>query len=193
MSVPAKEIAVKTRDLVCQNFHKPKRIKGKSPAARLKTRVPAGKAATGPPLTPLFGGHGLKAMDFIKDFNEKTGTLFKPGVELRVRVWAYRDRSFESFIAAPSTTWLMKTALNIEKFGADNSEIPRVITPQMCYHIAELIRPADDETGIVNWTRKVAGVARSMGIVVVDKDTEVQTEVVESSLHQEDADDWIFK
>ena len=57
----------------------------------------------------------------------------------------------------------------------------------------QLIRPADDETGIVNWTRKVAGVARSMGIVVVDKDTEVQTEVVESSLHQEDADDWIFK
>mmetsp|Transcript_17872 Transcript_17872/g.31706 ORF Transcript_17872/g.31706 Transcript_17872/m.31706 type:complete len:192 (-) Transcript_17872:885-1460(-) len=189
----AKELAEKTAELCVREFKRPHRRLGKGVVSRLKLRVASGKATTGPPLSPIFGAAGLKAMDFIKPFNDRSAPIFKPGVELRVKVWSYPDRTFDTFILPPNTTWFLKKACGIEKFTGNHNEIQGVITPQMCYHIAEFVRPITDDRSLARWTAIIAGVARSMAIQVVDKDTEVKVEKVEIRHQVTDADDWIFR
>eukprot|EP00668_Euglena_longa_P011325 GGOE01013719.1.p2 GENE.GGOE01013719.1~~GGOE01013719.1.p2 ORF type:complete len:192 (-),score=64.92 GGOE01013719.1:173-748(-) len=191
--MPGEVVAKNLPELCAAAFKAPHKTRGKRIVARLKLWIAAGKAATGPPISPVFGSAGLKPMEFIKAYNEKTASTFKPGVELRVRVWVYPDKTMNWWILPPRTKWFFMKALDAEMFPGKHSEINRVITPQMCYHIAEFIRPPDSDEDIVSWTRKVAGVARSCAIQVVDFDTPVKTEQIVVKKETEDADDWIFK
>eukprot|EP00996_Jenningsia_fusiforme_P003860 NODE_4661_length_778_cov_24.021948_g4317_i0.p1 GENE.NODE_4661_length_778_cov_24.021948_g4317_i0~~NODE_4661_length_778_cov_24.021948_g4317_i0.p1 ORF type:complete len:196 (+),score=43.76 NODE_4661_length_778_cov_24.021948_g4317_i0:140-727(+) len=186
----ARALAAQTRALVEQNFLRPKSTKGKQLKGRLKFRIQAGKAATGPPIGPVFGSAGLKAADFARAFNDKTSALIKPHVELRVKVYHYSDRTYDTFLLPPSTRWFIEQVTKITKFQPDSKRLSGVITPQMLYHIAEFVRPVGDPHSQVEWTFVLAKVAKDMGVMVVDQDTEVKVEV--PVVEEKSDDDWML-
>lgn len=55
--------------------------------------VPAGKASAQPPVGPVLGSNGVKAIDFAKQFNARTAHV-APDVPLPVKVYIAGDRSF---------------------------------------------------------------------------------------------------
>jgi large subunit ribosomal protein L11 len=189
----AAELTKKMLELSATAFKLPKKVRSKKPVARLKLYLVAGKATAGPPIGPVFSSAGVKPIEFVRAFNDRTASVFKPGTELRVRVWVYADKTLDWWILPPhSHTFLMK-ALDIDTFATGHTEYVRVVTPQMCYHIAEFLRPANDERDLGYWTGRVAGFARSCGVLVVDHDTEVRTETIEVKRPTTEKDEWIFK
>lgn len=115
--------------------------------SKLRTHIPAGMAAAGPPLGPMLGqvqilkrtikwylyGHFLKFTHkcnvmlqrniniaaFCKDFNERTANI-KPGIPLPTRVKVNPDRSYQLTIHQPPASYFLMQAAGVNK-GAMNS------------------------------------------------------------------------
>lgn len=102
----------------------------------LRTNIPAGMAAAGPPLGPMLGQviinisfillfylllcfqRGLNIAAFCKDFNEKTSEI-KEGIPLPCRVFINPDRSYEMIINKPPTVYFLKQAAGIDRAAMD--------------------------------------------------------------------------
>ena len=69
--------------------------------ARIKFRIPAGKATPAPPVGSMLGQHGVNMMEFINPFNEQTRPL--GDVIVPVKVTIYEDRTFSFVVKTPST------------------------------------------------------------------------------------------
>lgn len=78
----------------------------------VKLLVPAGKASAQPPVGPALGAKGVKAMDFSKQFNERTAHL-EPGLPTPAVVTINSDRTFSFEIKTPPTSLLLKRAAGI--------------------------------------------------------------------------------
>src|SRR5690349_14079097 len=81
--------------------------------AKIKFRVPAGKATPAPPVGSSLGQHGVNMMDFINPFNEQTKGL--GDVMVPVEITVYEDRSFSFITKTPATAMLIKKAAGLEK------------------------------------------------------------------------------
>ncbi len=133
--------------------------------ARIKFRVPAGKATPAPPVGSILGQHGVNMMEFINPFNEQTKEL--GDVMVPVEVTIYEDRSFTFTTKTPPTAGLILKAVGIEKgSGAPNKTKVATLTRQQVEEIAAIKAPDINANDPAAAAKIVAGTARSMGIEV---------------------------
>lgn len=71
-------------------------------------------AKLGPPVGPILGQAKIKVKDFCTSFNEST-LKFKVGLPLKVIVYVYKNDSFNYQIKPPSTTFLIKNIVRLNK------------------------------------------------------------------------------
>jgi len=139
--------------------------------ATIKLYCPAGQANPAPPVGPALGQHGVKIMDFCKQFNEKTKG--REGLILPVVITVYEDRTFAFIIKSPPSSVLLKRACGIAKAsGVPNKEKVGSVTKAQVKEIAQIKLNDLNTSDMEQAVKIVEGTARSMGIDVVEKKIE---------------------
>jgi len=131
----------------------------------VKLQIDAGKATPAPPVGPALGQYGIKMMEFIKSYNEKTAA--QTGTIIPVEITVYEDRSFTYVLKTPPAAELLKKAAGVEKgSGVPNREKVGKVSRAKVKEIAEL-KMVDLNANDVDAAMKIIeGTARSMGIEV---------------------------
>ncbi len=132
--------------------------------ARLKMKIPAGRASAAPPVGSTLGQYGVNMMDFINGFNDKTKDM--QGATVTAHINIYEDRTMDFTVVGLPTDDRIRAELGIQKgSGRPNSEkIPKKLTQAQLTKIATE-KAADMNTDDVEAVKKmVAGTARSMGV-----------------------------
>jgi large subunit ribosomal protein L11 len=146
----------------------------------VKLQCPGGQATPAPPVGPALGAHGVNIGQFVKQFNDKTGSPEMKGMMLPVIITVYSDRSFEFKIKSPPAAVLLKLAAKIphaKKAGKD--VIPAdakkagkyrgfTVTQAQVQDIAKKKLNDLNARDVDHAARIIAGTARSMGITVVE-------------------------
>ena len=131
----------------------------------IKLQIPAGKATPAPPVGPALGQHGVKIVEFTKQFNARTadqGDLIIPVV-----ITVYNDRSFSFITKTPPAAVLIKKACKIQSgSGVPNKTKVATITKAQVKEIAELKMPDLNAASLETAESMIAGTCRSMGVVV---------------------------
>ncbi|KAI5643153.1 ribosomal protein l11, RNA binding domain-containing protein [Phthorimaea operculella] len=105
-------------------------------SSKLRTNIPAGMAAAGPPLGPMLGQRNINIAAFCKDFNEKTANI-KQGIPLPTRVKVNPDRSYQLVIHQPPASYFLKQAAGIGRGAMEPvKETSGKITLKHIYEIA---------------------------------------------------------
>ncbi len=133
--------------------------------AIVKLQVPAGQATPAPPVGTALGPHGVNIMDFVKQFNAKTGS--QAGMITPVVVTIYKDRTFTFVTKTPPAAVLLKKEAGIEKGSAtSNREKVGKVTRAQLQKIAEIKMQDLNATDLEGAINMIAGTARSMGLTV---------------------------
>jgi large subunit ribosomal protein L11 len=138
----------------------------KKVAALVKLQCPAGKATPAPPVGPALGPHGVRAPQFVQQFNDRTKSM-EPGLIIPVVITVYADKSFTFILKTPPASVLIKKAIGLEK-GSNESHKTKVgkLPRAKCEEIAKL-KMADLSANDIEGAMKIiAGTARSMGVEV---------------------------
>ncbi len=139
---------------------------------KIKLQIPAGGATPAPPVGPALGQHGVNIMEFCRAFNEQTKNR-ESGILVPVEITVYKNKSFtfETKIAPVSS--LLKRAAGIAVgSGEPNREKAGKVTKKQVREIAEQKIPdlnTDEVDAAINI---VKGTARSMGLVIEEKEGE---------------------
>ena len=133
--------------------------------AKVKFRVPAGKATPAPPVGSSLGQHGVNMMDFINPFNEQTKSLGDNMIPVQVTI--YEDRTFDFVAKTPHTADLIRKAARIEKgSGVPHKEKVAKLSKAQVNEIASVKMPDLNAKDPEAAFKVVAGTARSMGVEV---------------------------
>ena len=134
--------------------------------ARLKMKIPGGRASAAPPVGSTLGQYGVNMMDFINAFNEQTKDM--QGQTMTAHINIYEDRTLDFTVVGLPTDDRIRAALGIDKgSGRPNSEkVAKKLTQEQLTKIAQ-DKANDMNTDDVEAVKKmVAGTARSMGVEV---------------------------
>ena len=132
--------------------------------ARLKMKIPAGRASAAPPVGSTLGQYGVNMMDFINAFNDRTKEM--QGATVTAHINVYEDRTMDFYVVGMPTDDRIRAELNIPKgSGRPNSEkVTKKLTQAQLTKIAQE-KAHDMNTEDVEAVKKmVAGTARSMGV-----------------------------
>ena len=133
--------------------------------AVVKLQVPAGQATPAPPVGTALGPHGVNIMEFVKQFNAKTGSA--QGMVTPVVVTIYKDRSFTFVTKTPPAAALLKKAAGVEKGSAKpNKEKVGKVSKQQVREIAQLKLKDLNAYDVEAAMKMIEGTARSLGIEV---------------------------
>ncbi|HSX48569.1 MAG TPA: 50S ribosomal protein L11 [Candidatus Nanoarchaeia archaeon] len=133
--------------------------------AKIKFRVPAGKATPAPPVSSNFGAHGLNMMDFINAFNEQTKSMGDALIPVEVIV--YEDRTFTFTTKTEAAATMIRKAAGIEKgSGVPNKTKVAKLTATQVADIAAAKMPDLSANDPAAAAKIIAGTARSMGVEV---------------------------
>lgn len=138
----------------------------KTVKARLKLKIPAGRATAAPPVGSTLGQYGVNMMDFINPFNESTRDM--QGETVSVHITIYEDRTMDFHVVSMPTDDRIRAELGIDKgSGRPNSEkITKKLSQTQLTKIAEA-KARDMNTEDTEAVKKmVAGTARSMGVEI---------------------------
>ncbi len=143
----------------------------------IKLQIPAGQANPSPPVGPALGQHGVNIMEFCKAFNAKTQD--QGGMIIPVVITVYADRSFSFITKTPPAAVLLKKAAGLDKGSGEPNRIKvgKVSKAQ----VEEIARTKMEDLNaydIDQASKMVEGTARSMGIVVEDKDGGIGDHVI---------------
>ena len=116
-------------------------------------------------------------MQFCKSFNDKTKGKGQEGLVLPVVITAYEDRSFTFIIKSPPSSTLLKRACGIAKAsGVPHKEKVGEVTKAQIKEIAKTKIKDLNTDNLEQAMKIIEGTARSMGIEVVEKKSEVSKE-----------------
>ncbi len=141
----------------------------KEVVARIKLQIVAGQASPAPPVGPALGQHNVNIMDFVRQFNEKTGRM-EEGTIVPVIITVYKDKSFVFELKTPPASYLLKKAAGIAKgSGAPNKEKVGKVTVKQVEDIAK-VKMADLNTDSLDAARRIIeGTAKNMGLEIVSE------------------------
>ena len=135
--------------------------------ARVKFRIPAGKATPAPPVGSILGSHGVNMQDFVNAFNDQTRDL--GDVLCTVKTTIYEDRTFTFTVKGETTAQLIRRAAGVEKgSGVPNKTKVAQLSKAQVAQIAEAKQADLNAHTAEAATSIIAGQARSMGIEVTD-------------------------
>jgi large subunit ribosomal protein L11 len=131
----------------------------------IKIVLPAGKATPGQQLGTALGPHGVNMVAFVKEFNDRSGSMGDTVVPAEVTV--YEDRTYTFVLKTPPASALIKKAAGVEKGSGDplKNKVGKITKAQV-RQIAETKMPDLNATTIEAAERIVEGTARSMGIEI---------------------------
>jgi large subunit ribosomal protein L11 len=139
----------------------------KEVVASIKLQIEAGQASPAPPVGPALGQHNVPIMDFVRQFNDKTGKM-EAGTVIPVIITVYKDRSFTFELKSPPASYLLKKACGIAKgSGTPNQEKVGKVTQKQLEEIAK-VKMSDLNTDDLDAAKRIIeGTARNMGLEIV--------------------------
>jgi large subunit ribosomal protein L11 len=139
----------------------------KEVVANIKLQIEAGQASPAPPVGPALGQHNVPIMDFVRQFNDKTGKM-EAGTVIPVVITIYKDKSFSFELKSPPASYLLKKACAIAKgSGVPNKEKVGKITDKQLEEIAKVKMPDLNTDDLEAAKRIIAGTAKNMGLEIV--------------------------
>jgi large subunit ribosomal protein L11 len=139
----------------------------KEVVARIKLQITAGQASPAPPVGPALGQHGVNIMQFVREFNEKTGKL-EEGMIIPVIITVFKDKSFNFVLKTPPASYLLKKAAGIAKgSGAPNKEKVGKVTQKQIEDIAKFKLPDLNANDLEAAKRIIEGTAKNMGLEII--------------------------
>jgi len=139
----------------------------KEEVASIKLHIEAGQASPAPPVGPALGQHNVPIMDFVRQFNDKTGKM-EAGTIIPVIITVYKDRSFSFILKSPPASYLLKKAAGIAKgSGEPNKEKVGKITEKQLEEIAKEKMEDLNAYDLDAAVRIIKGTAKNMGLEIV--------------------------
>jgi large subunit ribosomal protein L11 len=139
----------------------------KEVVAKIKLQIVAGQASPAPPVGPALGQHGVNIMQFVRDFNEKTGKM-EEGMVIPVIITVFKDKSFNFVLKTPPASYLLKKAAGIAKgSGAPNKEKVGKVTQKQIEDIAKFKLPDLNANDLEAAKRIIEGTAKNMGLEII--------------------------
>ncbi|HVP91604.1 MAG TPA: 50S ribosomal protein L11 [Terriglobales bacterium] len=137
--------------------------------AKIKLEIVAGQASPAPPVGPALGQHGVNIMQFVREFNDRTGKMDE-GTVVPVLITVFKDKSFNFVVKTPPASYLLKKAAGIAKgSGAPNKDKVGRVTWKQIEDIART-KLADLNAYDVEAAKKIiAGTAKNMGLEIVSE------------------------
>ena len=135
--------------------------------AIVRLQLEAGKANPAPPVGPALAGHGINIMAFCKEYNARTSN--RPGDVIPAEITVFTDGSFTFVLKTSPAAVLLRKAAGVDKgSGVPNKDKVGKVTRKQVREIAELKMKDLNAINIEGAMKQVEGIARSMGINVVD-------------------------
>jgi len=139
----------------------------KTIVATIKLQIEAGHASPAPPVGPALGQHNVNIMDFVRQFNEKTGKI-EAGTIIPVIITVFKDRSFNFVMKSPPASFLLKKAAGIAKgSGAPNKEKVGKVTQKQILEIAKIKMTDLNAYDLKSAGKIIEGTARNMGLEII--------------------------
>jgi len=139
----------------------------KEVVARIKLQIVAGQASPAPPVGPALGQHGVNIMQFVREFNEKTGKM-EEGMVIPVIITIFKDKSFNFVLKTPPASYLLKKAAGIAKgSGTPNKEKVGKVTQKQIEDIAKFKLPDLNANDLEAAKRIIEGTAKNMGLEII--------------------------
>ncbi len=139
----------------------------KEVVARIKLQILAGQASPAPPVGPALGQHGVNIMQFVREFNEKTGKM-EEGMVIPVIITIFKDKSFNFVLKTPPASYLLKKAAGIAKgSGTPNKEKVGQVTQKQIEDIARFKLPDLNANDLEAAKKIIEGTARNMGLEII--------------------------
>jgi large subunit ribosomal protein L11 len=135
--------------------------------ALIKLHIQAGQASPAPPVGPALGQHNVPIMDFVRQFNDKTGKM-EAGTIIPVIITVYKDRSFSFILKSPPASYLLKKAAGIAKgSGEPNKEKIGKVTEKQLEEIAKEKMEDLNAYDLDAAVRIIKGTAKNMGLEII--------------------------
>jgi large subunit ribosomal protein L11 len=137
--------------------------------AKIKLEIVAGQASPAPPVGPALGQHGVNIMQFVREFNDRTGKMDE-GTVVPVLITVFKDKSFNFLIKTPPASYLLKKAAGIAKgSAASNKDKVGKVTVRQIEEIART-KLADLNAYDIEAAKKIIeGTAKNMGLEIVSE------------------------
>jgi len=137
--------------------------------AKIKLEIVAGQASPAPPVGPALGQHGVNIMQFVREFNERTGKMDE-GTVVPVLITVFKDKSFNFLIKTPPASYLLKKAAGIAKgSGAPNKDKVGKVTWKQIEDIARTKLPDLNAYDIEAAKKIIEGTAKNMVLEIVSE------------------------
>lgn len=135
--------------------------------AVLKLQIEAGQASPAPPVGPALGQHSVPIMDFVRQFNDKTGKM-EPGTVVPVIINVFKNGKFTFELKTPPASYLLKKAAGIAKgSGQPNKEKVGKISRQQIKEIAKIKMPDLNAFDLDAASKIIEGTAKNMGLEII--------------------------
>jgi len=134
---------------------------------KIKLQIVAGQASPAPPVGPALGQHNVNIMDFVRQFNEKTGKM-EEGTVIPVVINVFKDRTFDFITKTPPASFLLKKAAGIAKgSGEPNKEKIGKVTDKQIEEIAKAKMPDLNAYSLDAAKKIIEGTAKNMGLEII--------------------------
>jgi large subunit ribosomal protein L11 len=139
----------------------------KEVVARVKLQITAKQASPAPPVGPALGQHGVNIMQFVREFNDRTGKM-EEGVVVPIIISIFKDKTFNFIMRTPPAAYLLKKAAGIAKgSGSPNKDKVGKVTLKQIEEIAKTKLPDLNANDVAAAMRIIEGTAKNMGLEII--------------------------